>query len=927
MSDAPLLPSLSPAEARQIDQTCDRFETAWKAGRRPRPEEYLGTAGEPRRSALLRQLLLLDWDYRSRAGDDPRVADYHTRFPGDPSLIDDLGREMSGSADDTPHSGPREPKPAGETVADSPRYELLQEVGRGGAGLVFRGRDRVLGREVAVKVLREAYLDTPEVRRRFIEEARVGSQLQHPAIVPVYELGWFQDRRPYFTMKLVEGRTLAAMLKDRADPGQDLARLLGIFEQVCQAMAYAHARQVVHRDLKPANVMVGAFGEVQVMDWGFAKILGEEEAPVAALSPRADATDPVRPLPVSGRSGASLSGVVMGTPAYMPPEQAQGQADLIDQRADVFALGAILCEILTGRPPYVGDAVDEVCRQAAVGDLTEAHARLDACGADEALRELAKRCLTAEREDRPAEAAAVTRDLAAYLASAQERLRQAQLERAAAEARMEEARAKAKAERRARRLTLALAAALLLGTGVAFWLAAAAMAAKHAALAAVAAETEAENRMRQEKDRADANLLATLGVLQKELVGVKQGDQRQWLGKERRKQLQELLDRFEALRQVNADNPSLAALLTQAYAQMAAVQELLGDYGAAERSLNQALALQRRLRQEAPNDPSYRQTLAAVLHDLGRVRANARRTHEAEEAYREAIELHRQLAAASPEASQRDALARDLHDLANLLARDPEQRAKALAASEEAARLHEALAAEQSDPSYQYALSQDRYQMQVLDGAGLDEKEKACRRQIDDLEAAADERRTTPAQSHELAMLYHQLGKLLAQRAREGLAAARNGRPAEVDALAADAENAFERAIELDEELSRDNPDVPRYRHGLAQHYMDIGDLFLWTARHPGKARAPYQAAVELLEALSAKDAAPEGYLGCACEKLGQAWLRPPDPNPQAAADALVKAVEHLEAALKQTPDNATYRKIHADAVQALNQLQADRKQ
>ena len=178
---------------------------------------------------------------------------------------------------DTPGPGVRAPSAPGEVVAGaesgSARYELLREVGHGGAGVVFRGRDRFLGRELAVKVLREVYRDTPEVRRRFIEEARIGSQLQHPAIVPVYELGWFDDRRPYFTMKLVEGRTLAALLKDRADPGQDLTRLLGILEQVCQAMAYAHARRVVHRDLKPANIMVGAFGEVQVMDWGFAKVL------------------------------------------------------------------------------------------------------------------------------------------------------------------------------------------------------------------------------------------------------------------------------------------------------------------------------------------------------------------------------------------------------------------------------------------------------------------------------------------------------------------------------------------------------------------------------------------------------------------------------------------------------------------------------
>ena len=165
------------------------------------------------------------------------------------------------------------------------------------------------------------------------------------------------------------------------------------------------------------------------------------------------------PFSIREVADATHSGVLMGTPAYMPPEQARGEAALIDARADVFALGAILCEILTGRPPYTGSSPEDVFRRTAEGDLRDAHARLDACVADEALRELAKRCLAADRAARPPDAGVVARDVTAYLSSAQERLRQAQLERAAAEAREQEARAKAKAERRARRLTLALAAA------------------------------------------------------------------------------------------------------------------------------------------------------------------------------------------------------------------------------------------------------------------------------------------------------------------------------------------------------------------------------------------------------------------------------------------------------------------------------------
>src|SRR5262249_30238268 len=149
--------------------------------------------------------------------------------------------------------------------------------------------------------------------------------LQHPAIVPLYDQGWSADRRPYITMKLVEGHTLAALLRGRSDPGEDLPRWLGVFEQVCQAVAYAHSQGVIHRDLKPSNVMVGAFREVQVMDWGFAKVLAGGGAAADVSLPEGGATEPGPHPPADDRNGATRSGALMGTPAYMPPEQARGE--------------------------------------------------------------------------------------------------------------------------------------------------------------------------------------------------------------------------------------------------------------------------------------------------------------------------------------------------------------------------------------------------------------------------------------------------------------------------------------------------------------------------------------------------------------------------------------------------------------------------
>ena len=167
---------------------------------------------------------------------------------------------------------------AGVTPASPPGYELLDEIGRGGMGVVYRARDVALDRDVAVKLLSDRYPADSPAAQRFLGEARITGQLQHPGIPAVHELGTLADGRPFLAMKLIKGSTLEALLKHRPDPAADRGRLLAVFEAVCQAVGYAHAHGVIHRDLKPANVMVGAFGEVQVMDWGLAKVLGQESA-------------------------------------------------------------------------------------------------------------------------------------------------------------------------------------------------------------------------------------------------------------------------------------------------------------------------------------------------------------------------------------------------------------------------------------------------------------------------------------------------------------------------------------------------------------------------------------------------------------------------------------------------------------------------
>jgi serine/threonine-protein kinase len=350
----------------------------------------------------------------------------------------------------------------------APRFQFFGKIGQGGMGEVYFARDTDLGRDLAVKVLLPSHMLKPELARRFLYEAQVAGQLEHPAIPPVYELGRLADNRPFFAMKLVRGQTLAAILRDRRDALDQLVRHLDILTQVCQAMAYAHSRGVIHRDLKPSNIMVGAFGEVQVMDWGLAKVL-----PTGAGMPTYGANEDTATYPSddgehdTGRLAGSntTAGSVVGTPAYMSPEQAVGQIDALDQRTDVFSLGSILCEILTGKPAYAPAADVDLRTLAAQANQADARRRLAECPADPQLVGLVEDCLALKPADRPRSASEIAERLTSHRQSVEKRLRDAELATVAATA-------KAAEERRRRWLSVALSLVLTTVIGSAVTIAA-----------------------------------------------------------------------------------------------------------------------------------------------------------------------------------------------------------------------------------------------------------------------------------------------------------------------------------------------------------------------------------------------------------------------------------------------------------------------
>jgi tetratricopeptide (TPR) repeat protein len=284
-------------------------------------------------------------------GGDPREgAEIETIASGD----------RVGATVETTPTAPGDPLALAEV---NPGHYLVEgEFARGGMGRILLARDRRLRRRIALKELHPEA--GPGAPRRFVREALVTARLQHPAIVPVYEAGRWPDGRPFYAMKLVEGRSLDALLRDASSLAARLA-LLPHLIAVAEAAAYAHGQRVVHRDLKPANVLVGSFGETVVVDWGLARELAGE---AAVEHEEGGAAGPE----VAG-AGQTVTGTVLGTPHYMPPEQARGLP--VDERADVYALGAMLYFLLTGAPPHAGKSAGEALAAASDGSVAPVEAR------------------------------------------------------------------------------------------------------------------------------------------------------------------------------------------------------------------------------------------------------------------------------------------------------------------------------------------------------------------------------------------------------------------------------------------------------------------------------------------------------------------------------------------------------------------------
>ena len=329
-----------------------------------------------------------------------------------------------------------------------PGFRCLALVDTGGFGIIWKMLDQQFNRVVAVKVMKAEDANRPALVRRFFSEAQICSQLSHPFIVPIHSMGRATDGRGWYSMRLVMGKRL-----DRAFSGSEshFVSRLQVFEKICQAVSYAHSKHVVHRDLKPQNIIVGDHGEVQVMDWGVAKV-------ISMPGEKIDSDHRESVVETARLSSDQTIGGGLGTYPYMPPEQAR-HGKTSDFRSDVFSLGAILCELLTGLPPYADKDPNTVRTDALKANLAPALGRLETCGADQRIVEIAVQCLNEHLELRPPDASAVNRKVKEFLMSVEEENEAVRIENEKQKVQFQE-------NRKKRRLWIALFSMLLVALGV-----------------------------------------------------------------------------------------------------------------------------------------------------------------------------------------------------------------------------------------------------------------------------------------------------------------------------------------------------------------------------------------------------------------------------------------------------------------------------
>ncbi|HEV3165298.1 MAG TPA: serine/threonine-protein kinase [Isosphaeraceae bacterium] len=795
------------------------------------------------------------------------------------------------------------------------RYRILRSHARGGLGEVYVAFDEELRREVALKEIQLRHANRTDSRLRFLLEAEVTGGLEHPGIVPVYGLGRYADGRPYYAMRFIRGQSLqdavdhfhlADLNQVNRDPGErslEFRQLLERFRDVCNAIGYAHSRGVIHRDIKPANVMLGAFGETLVVDWGLAKALDRAEVePITGI-------EPLKPLSASGKS-ETLYGSALGTPQFMSPEQAAGQLEVLGPASDVYSLGATLYYLLSGKAAFREINPASLLNNVQRGKFPkprEVNRRVEP-----ALEAICLKAMATKPEDRYSTALLLSADLEHWLADEPVSVyREPLVERMARWA------------KRHKRLVTAAAAVLI--TGIT------ALGIGTVMVKREQARTEANFRLA--RDAVD-QMLTELGEV--ELADVPQ------MEPVRKKMLAKALKFYQSFLKEHGDDRSIRQETGRANIRLGDILEMLGDYDGAEHAYERAVKLLTALIGQDPQRPSYRRDLARAQHNLGVLQKKSLRFEEAEKNLNAARRIRKQLVADFPQSPDDQHDANDtVYQLGTLWARLSGKHKDAEAAYREAVQAETDLTTTHpGETDYQRRLARYRNNRGILlKGSSLSAAETEIRDALKIQDPLADQSPSVAGLQWERARSTSNLGTVL-----------------EGEKNLPDAEAAYRKALDGFKKLADGFPSVPDYQHEMAGVYANLGSLLEKTGRsqegevnlrqavaiyaklaeryphrpdYPQKlaeaerklaillkndnrlsdAEAVFRDARSRLEALVAANPLVPEYqnsLGEALLNLARAYYA--ESKREDVRACLEEAIKHNQAALAVSPDNTTYR-------------------